>query len=110
MTNRKRVYIAGPISSDLEHYQAKFAAAAAHFAARGYEPVNPAENSIYLPQELDITSRAAWLFFMRQGLSQLLECQHIHLLPGWEKSEGARYEALTAQILGITRIELTEAS
>ncbi|NDG03040.1 MAG: DUF4406 domain-containing protein [Synechococcaceae bacterium WBB_34_004] len=42
--------------------------------------------------------------YLRSDLRQLLDCQAILLLHGWEKSKGARLEALIADEVGIRRV------
>ena len=39
---------------------------------------------------------------MRLGLRGLLDCDEIVMLPGWERSRGARLEHLVAVELGMT--------
>ena len=36
------------------------------------------------------------------AISQLVTCDRIHLLPGWEKSRGANEEKRIAELLGMT--------
>jgi len=42
--------------------------------------------------------------YLRSDLRQLLDCQAILLLRGWEQSKGARLEALIADEVGIRRV------
>lgn len=76
------VYIAGPISSDLDGYRAKFAAAADKLRAEGHTVINPAEN----PEQ------PSWAAYMRVALAQLVACEAAAFLPHWERSRGARRE------------------
>ena len=76
------IYIAGPISSDLDGYRAKFAAAADRLRAEGHQVINPAEN----PEQ------PSWADYMRHGVAQLVTCEAAAFLPGWERSRGARRE------------------
>ena len=41
-----------------------------------------------------------WNHAMRKCIVQLMECNYIHMLPGFEKSVGARLEMTIAQKLG----------
>lgn len=90
----KRVYIAGPMSGLPELNYPAFHAAAADLRAQGYEVENPAEG----PAE------ASYEAYLCRGLLQMLTCDTVALLPGWERSRGARIEHQVAQQLGM-RIE-----
>jgi hypothetical protein len=77
-----RFYIAGPISSNLSGYKAAFAAAEANLKAQGHDCINPAENQ---PQP-------DWTAYMRISVAQLVTCDGVAALAGWEHSRGARLE------------------
>jgi hypothetical protein len=49
-----------------------------------------------------------WAYYMRAGIAQLLRCQSIVLLPGWEDSAGAVIEHQIADWLGMTVVEMHE--
>lgn len=91
-----RWYIAGPISSNPDGYKAAFAAADAKLKAEGWDTINPAENA---PQP-------DWPSYMRISLGQLVTCDGIALLPHWERSEGASWEASVAERLKMPRLFL----
>jgi hypothetical protein len=76
------IYIAGPISSDLDGYRAKFAAAAKRLRAEGHIVINPAENP----------DQPSWGRYMRKAIGQLVTCEAAAFLPHWEQSRGARRE------------------
>lgn len=84
-------YIAGPISSNLGGYKAEFAAADAKLKAQGHDTINPAEN----PPQPD------WASYMRISTGQLVTCDGVAALPGWERSRGARLELHIAAELGM---------
>ena len=81
----KRIYVAGPMSGLPELNFPAFHAAAAALRAKGHEVVNPAE--------INADPSAGWNTCMRQDIAQLVTCEAVALLPGWEKSRGARLEA-----------------
>jgi hypothetical protein len=75
-----------------------FAEAAKTMRGAGYEVVSPAE--------LDGAPPAAgeekpWAEYMRRDLAELLKCDAILMLEGWENSTGARLELEVAQRLGM---------
>lgn len=87
------LYVAGPMSGLPEHNHPAFYAAQAELEAAGYRVLNPADNSG------DATG--TWEFYVRAGLRQLLEADGVAVLPGWDRSPGARLEAYVA-----SRIEM----
>ena len=89
----KRIYIAGPMSGHPDLNFPAFHAKAAELRALGFDVVNPAEINIPHP--------GTWLDAMRADLAQLVTCDGIHLLPGWERSRGATLEHHVAQALGL---------
>jgi hypothetical protein len=94
----KRIYISGPISNMPDLNRPAFARAAKMLQESGYEPVNPFD---VCPEP------ASWEEAMRADIKALMDCDGIALLPGWEKSRGARLEKLNADALGIRPIFMT---
>lgn len=95
-----RVYVAGPMTGHKELNFPAFHAAAASLRASGYEVINPAE--------INPDPNAKWEDCMRADIAQLVTCDQIALLPGWEKSRGALIEARLAADLGMRRIYITQ--
>lgn len=89
-------YIAGPMSGLPDYNYPAFYAAAARLRALGYAVENPAENP---PPDAAVAD--PWQAFMRMGITQLVRCDAIVMLPGWEKSRGATIEHALAGQLGI---------
>ncbi len=56
--------------------------------------MNPAENPA--------PPCGSWGGYMRMAIAQLVQCDTIRLLPGWEDSSGARLEEHIAMRLGMT--------
>ena len=100
-----KIYISGPISGiDRAVYLANFAKAEERLKARGYEVLNPTR----LPP-----SRWLWIYkvfgyrlTLLYDLWNLMRCDGITMLAGWEQSRGARLEKATADIFNIQIIEL----
>jgi hypothetical protein len=92
-----KCYIAGPMSGyDHLNYPA-FHRTAAQLRAMGFEVVSPAELN-----DISCGYREAML----NDIRELIECDHICMLDGWEKSKGATLEHHIAQVLDITIITL----
>ena len=90
-----RVYIAGKITGNPD-YEDQFAEAENKLRAGGYDPINPAAN----PEQ------PSWVEYMKQSLKQLLTCDAIALLDGWQQSKGASLEAHVAESLQMPKIYL----
>lgn len=91
-----RIYIAGGMSGLPNLNFPAFHAAARALRADGHDVVNPAE--------INPDPAAGWLACMRADIRELVTCDAIYLLPGWEKSRGARLEAKIAEGLGFRMI------
>ena len=88
-----KVYIAGPITTDPK-YREKFMNAEVKMKQCGYKVVNPAKNKCESYEE-----------YIDTGLRQLMECDTIYLLKGWETSRGASLEAHYAEVKGLRIFE-----
>ena len=89
-----RLYLAGPMTGLDDFNYPAFNAMADELHARGYEVENPADHGT--------VAGAVWTDYMAYDLTRLGLCGMIALLPGWEKSQGARLEVLIAERLGMT--------
>jgi hypothetical protein len=89
-----RIYIAGPMTGLPELNFPAFAAEAARLRAEGHDVVSPAELNEGLEHE-------GWTACMRRDLGQLVTCDAVQLLAGWERSRGARLEWLVAERCGL---------
>ena len=88
-----RIYIAGPMSGiDSLNFPA-FHEAAARLRGQGFEVVNPAE--------INPDHAMPWAECMRRDIAELVKCDAIYLLPGWENSKGANLERDIASRLGM---------
>lgn len=96
---KPRLYLAGPMSGLPSLNFPAFHAAAAALRAKGHEVVNPAE--------INVDPSTGWEACMRADIAQLVTCDGIALLPGWERSRGATLEHHIATALGMKPIFLT---
>lgn len=93
-----KLYIAGPMTGIENLNFPAFHREAAYFRGQGHEVVNPAE--------INTDPHAQWHICMRADIREMVTCDSIAMLPGWEKSKGARIEHRLAQDLEIKVIYL----
>lgn len=108
-----RVYIAGPISGyHLGERIEAFRDAEQLIESWGHEPVNPMNKSLYcekvdcgdLPNPFDTTLHT-WSCYMKAAITEMMKCDAIYLMFGWQKSRGARIEADLAEKLHMAYID-----
>lgn len=87
------IYVAGPMTGLAEFNYPAFRSAAAQLHEHGYEVEDPSTNVNPTPDDYH-----GWL---RAGLAQLIRCDGVALLEGWEASGGARLEVNVAATLGM---------
>lgn len=94
-----KIYIAGPMAGYPEHNFPAFQAAAVRLRSLGYDVVSPHEVKVEVenPKAQD---------YLCADIRELLKCNAICLLDGWEKSIGAKCEATIAITLGFYFIDL----
>lgn len=88
----RTIYVSGAITG-VPNYRDHFTAAANRLDALGWLVVNPAE--------LDLGPGATWQMYMRKCVAMLCDVDEIYMMPGWEKSSGAKEERRIAKMLGI---------
>lgn len=98
-----KVYIAGPITNCEDYYEI-FSQREKELVYMGYKVVNPAERGEVLKKQLG--REPSHKEYMNYLLPMLLNCDHISLLPGWEKSKGAKIEYDVALATGKTIIDV----
>ena len=94
-------YVAGPMSGLPDYNYPAFHAAAAQLRETGRTVLNPAENPV--------PPCGSWLGYMRMAVAQVAQADELVMLPGWEKSKGARVEFSLALGLGLEVMTLAEA-
>lgn len=100
-------YIAGPLRGDLPGNVAQMDRAAAFLRSLGWNVVNPCDldrGDGFDPAE-GLPPGTTFDDVMRRDLAALADCDTIVMLPGWEKSEGARKEMMAALEMGLRKFE-----
>ena len=85
-----KLYIAGPMTGYDDLNFPAFHQAKARLIEAGYEVVSPADRG---------GGEMSWAEYMKLDLKDMLDCDGIALLPGWEDSTGAGIEVDLGEIL-----------
>ena len=104
-----RVYLAGPMTGLPEFNFPAFDSAAESLEAMGHVVFNPAQMDRDLgfdPSQPSV-SKEFLRDAMRRDLSAICGADAIAMLPGWEKSGGARIEWMLAVHLGLKVVYLS---
>lgn len=95
MSNKGTIYIAGPMTGINEYNFAAFDMAEADLRAKGWEVINPAQmdRDIGFDPSIDIADKEFLHHAMIRDTDAIIhDADALALLPGWEKSKGARGE------------------
>lgn len=98
-----KCYLAGPMSGYPDHNIPAFREAASTLRARGYEIISPAD-------ACDDQSGRTWEEWMRLDIKLLMECDGVFVLPGWERSRGARLEVHIGRSVGLEIVSYPDGS
>lgn len=107
-----RVYVAGPMTGIPDLNFPAFHREASRLRAEGVEVVNPAEinggaDELVAMAGMDESQLAAhWRACMRNDIREMVLCDCIVLLPGWERSKGASLEHYIARQLDMKVVYL----
>ena len=93
LDRRVTLYVAGPMTGYPDLNFPAFHSEAARLRKLGYEVVNPAE--------INADPSMGWQECMRNDIAELVFCDGVVLLPGWEHSRGAQLECEIAKRLGL---------
>jgi len=101
-----KVYIAGPMRGIKDFNRKEFNKADKYMTGKGiYKIFNPSKfDEESGMTELELESKEGLRTVMRRDLNDVLGCEAIYMLSGWEQSEGARIEHALAAMLDMTII------
>lgn len=86
------LYLAGPMTHELEHGRPAFAEATKRLLDVGYYVED--RSRVEVPDW-------SWETYLRHDLKAMLDCTGVAVLPGWEFSRGAQLEVQTARALAM---------
>lgn len=103
----KKIYISGPITGR-EKDECRLHFATVESNIRGRACANGLEFAFFNPTSLRLDHLEApkWSDYMKACITELVKCDGIAVLAGWEQSRGARIEIKLADSLGIPVIYL----
>jgi len=93
----KKIYVSGPITGIPEDNYPNFVAAAQSLYELGYR-------KIVVPHDLfrDHDPKALqWSDYMRGCIKEMMDCEALITIPGWEESNGAKLEVYICNALNI---------
>ena len=95
--NPPMAYLAGPMTGYEDHNFPAFTSHAAWLRQHGYEVVNPAEL-----EALETGPRKEWAYYLKRDIRELLTCNAVAVMRGWENSPGATLEVYIGWRLGFS--------
>lgn len=104
------IYISGPMTGVLDLNRSAFQNAAQNLRGYGWDPINPHDIPVHdhgsapcplTSIKVNPDSDHSWQCWMRQDLVELVKCDAVAMLPGWEGSHGARAEHALSAAMGL---------
>jgi hypothetical protein len=97
-----KIYISGPMTGFPDYnYPAFFEAESRlQFLLQNATVLNPAR----IDDNEEVKFQHDRIYYIRKSIELILEATHVYVLPGWEKSEGAKLEIAIGKELGLTFI------
>ena len=102
MSDIRTLYLAGPMTGLPDYNYPAFHDAARRLRLIGYAVLNPADN----PEP----PCKSWRGYMRMAIGQLIQCDAVVFLPGWELSAGANVERQLAHQLAMPCMTMENVS
>jgi nucleoside 2-deoxyribosyltransferase len=94
-----KLYVSGPMTGYEDLNRPAFYAGAKTLRELGFEVVSPAE----------IADGETWDDCLKADIAQMVTCDAVVTLYGWQASRGARMETAVAILLGIPVVPIEEA-
>lgn len=107
------VYLSGPMTGIEDFNRPQFDQAATELRKQGYIVIVPGEEEEYDEAEAAALalSRQKREFYLSRDIDYIQEIADIVVvLPGWERSEGAKLEVVVAQAIGVPVFEFPHAT
>lgn len=93
LNKNQKIYLSGAMTGLPDYNYPAFNKLALQLRDAGYEVANPAENN---PPSCN-----SWQGWMRIAIAQMVTCDAVVMLEGWEKSKGANIEFDLAVKIGM---------
>lgn len=92
-----KLYVAGPMRGKPKSNWPTFEAATERLRRAGYEVISPHEGS---PTDDPDPPEEMYQQLIQRGVRMMLDCDGVAVLPGWEESNGAKFEVDVARGAG----------
>ena len=100
------IYCSGPMTGYKKANNPAFDRAAKRLRKKGFKVLSPPEEDLKKFKKIpENPTPEFWQKVLRRDLKDMLRCDSIHLLKGWEKSKGATLEYMLAKELGMKVVD-----